>query len=101
MSVREGPRCKRCHDPVEAGFFVLGCCVECSYLEQAALDERAAIVRWLRTDDGIDRREAFHIARLIEHGDHLDGLREGGGAPWKDCCPSLYAIPEEDDDDEA
>ena len=80
MSVREGPRCKRCHDPVEAGFFVLGCCVECSYLEQAALDERAAIVRWLRTDDGIDRREAFHIARLIEHGDHLDGLREGGGA---------------------
>lgn len=68
----EGPRCKRCHDPVEAGFFILGCCVECSYLEQAALDERAAIVAWLNDPIRNEPTYPSDLAYAIERNEHLE-----------------------------
>lgn len=45
--------------------------------------EREAIVAWLRGMEFIDRVEhvlSKRIADWIERGEHLDGLREGGGA---------------------
>jgi len=44
--------------------------------------ERAAIVAWLRFNDvvDIDPDLTLVFAGCIERGEHLDGLREGGGA---------------------
>ncbi len=59
-----------------------GCCIDCSYAEGAAMEERAAIVAWLREcaqryadmyGQPVDSLPAHMYAGWIERGEHVKG----------------------------
>lgn len=70
-----GQRCKRCNCGLMPSDYTLnGCCLGCSYAEGAAMEERANIVAWLRSNPyqwEIDDKEGSDYAEAIERGEHM------------------------------